>query len=123
MSVSLPVEAYGGGVAMDPAVDGPRVPLADLVDAVRAQLLAAAARGREQDLQFEVQGVRLDVEVAVEGSREGEGGLKVWVLSVGGKRSRTDTATHKVTLDLAVVNQAGTKFKVSDLAEQPTRRS
>ena len=108
---------------MDAAVDESRIPLADLVDAVRAQLEAAALRSRGQDLQFEVQGLHLEVDVAVEGSREGEGGLKVWVLSVGGKRSRTDTATHKVTLDLAAVNQAGTKFKVSDLSEQLTRRS
>ena len=98
------------------------VPLADLVDAVRAELETAATKARDQQLQFEVQDVRLEVEVATTGTREVGGGLKVWVLTVGGKGSKENAATHKVTLNLSAVTREGTKFRVSDVPTQPVRR-
>jgi hypothetical protein len=98
------------------------IPLADLVDAVRAELEIAATSARDKRLQFEVQEVQLEVEVATTGSREGGGGLKIWVVTAGAKASKTDTATHKVTLTMTAVTAAGTKFRVSDLAATPVRR-
>jgi hypothetical protein len=98
------------------------VPLADLVNAVRAELETAAVNARGQQLQFEVQDVQLEVEVTTTGTREAEGGLKVWVLTVGAKGSKANAATHKVTLNLTAVTSEGTKFRVSDVSSKPTRR-
>jgi hypothetical protein len=98
------------------------IPLADLVDAIRAELETAAINARGQQLQFEVQDVQLEVEVATTGSREAHGGLKVWVLTVGAKGSKTNAATHKVTLNLGAVTSDGAKFRVSDVSSKPIRR-
>ena len=59
------------------------IPLADLIDAVRGELEESAGRALNQDLQFEVQEVNLEVEVVTTGTREGQGGLQIWVLTLG----------------------------------------
>jgi hypothetical protein len=99
------------------------VPLADLVDAVRAELETAAVNARNQQLQFEVQDVQLEVQVMTTGTREVGGGLQVWVLTVGAKGSKANAATHKVTLRLNAVTPEGTKFRVSDVPSKPIRRT
>lgn len=87
------------------------IALADFVDAVRAELEAAAVKARDQQLQFEVQDVQLGVEVITTGTREVEGGVKVWVLTIDGKGSRANAATQKVTLNLSPVTAEGTNFR------------
>jgi len=100
----------------------PGIPLADLVDAVRAELEAAAINARDCQLQFEVQDIQLEVAVTTTGSREGEGGIKVWVLNIGAKATKGASDAHKVTMRLTPVTPAGTKFKVNDVAAQKVRR-
>jgi len=100
----------------------PGIPLADLVNAVRRELETAAIAARDQQLQFEVQDLQLEVDVATTGTREAEGGLKIWVLTIGAKGSRENAATHRVTLNLGAVSAEGTKFRVSDVSEQAIRQ-
>jgi Trypsin-co-occurring domain 2 len=102
---------------------GSKIALADLVNAVRAELETAAVKARDQQLQFEVQDVQLEVEVTITGTREVEGGVKVWVLTLDTKGSKVNAATHKVTLNLSPVTAEGTKFRVSDLSARPIRRN
>lgn len=99
-----------------------RIPLADLVNAVRAELETAALDARNQQLQFEVQDVQLEVDVTTTGTREVGGGVQVWVLTVGAKGSKANAATQKVTLRMSAVTQEGTKFRVSDASSRPIRR-
>jgi hypothetical protein len=105
------------------AESDPGIPLADLIDAIRAELETAAINARDRQLQFEVEGVQLEVEVTTTGTREAEGGLKVWVLTIGASGSRANTATQKVTLNLGAVGLDGARFQVSDVSSLPIRRS
>jgi hypothetical protein len=100
----------------------PGIPLADLVDAIRAELETAAINARGKQLQFEVQDIQLEVEVATTGAREAEGGLKVWVLTIGAKGSKTNADTHRVTLNMGAMASDGSKFRVSDVSPKPIRR-
>jgi hypothetical protein len=102
---------------------GPGIPLADLIDAIRAELEAAAVNARDRQLQFEVQDVQLEVNVTTTGTREAEGGLKVWVLTIGASGSRANMASHKVTLSLGAVAPDGARFQVRDVSSQSVRRS
>jgi hypothetical protein len=99
-----------------------KIPLADLINAVRAQLETAALDARNQQLQFEVQDVQLEVDITTTGTREAGGGLQVWVLTLGAKGSKANAATQKVTLKLGALTQDGTKFRVSDVSSTPIRR-
>jgi Trypsin-co-occurring domain 2 len=95
----------------------PGIPLADLVDAIRGELETAAVNARDQQLQFEVQDITLEVEVTTTGAREAKGGLKVWVLTVGAGGSEANTAAQKVTLNLSAVTADGSRFRVGDVSE------
>jgi hypothetical protein len=101
----------------------PGIPLADLVDAIRGELETAALNARDQQLQFEVQDVQLEVEITTTGTREGGGGLKIYVLTLGAKGSRSNASSQKVTLNLGTVNRDGSKFRVSDVLSKPIRQS
>ncbi|GIF25429.1 hypothetical protein BJ973_003706 [Actinoplanes tereljensis] len=100
----------------------PGVPLADLIDAVRAELQVAALRARDEDLQFEVNDVQLEVEIATTGTKGGEGGLKIWVINIGAKGEKSNASTQRVTLSLGPVTRDGTKFTVSAVGGEPVRR-
>jgi hypothetical protein len=93
--------------------------LADLVDAVRRELEEAAHEARDRQLQFDVQDVQLEVEIATTRTGEGEGGVKVLVLNLGGKYSEAHASTQRVTLRLQPVTAEGTRFTVSDLTDKP----
>jgi hypothetical protein len=78
----------------DPAT---RVALADLIDYVADQLAQAETRASarsERVMQFET----AVLELAVSIETGGKGGLKVWVLELGGGRTKTDSNTITVTL-------------------------
>jgi hypothetical protein len=95
------------------------IPLSDLIEAVRSELETAAAQAKERSLQFEVDNIELDVEIATTGTREAAGGIKVWVLSVGAKASKASSSSHRVKLSLGAVTTDGKKYKVSDVPSRP----
>lgn len=95
------------------------IPLADLVDAIRAELEVAAINARDQQLQFEVHDIQLEVEVTTTGTRGAEGGVKIWVLTLGAKGSKANAASQKVTLNLSAVTSDGSRFRVNDLSAEP----
>ena len=99
------------------------VPLAELVDAVRRELESAHALARDEPLQFEVGDVELDLEITTSRSREGSAGLGIWVVNLGGKLNRGNTATQRVKIKLAAVGPDGARYKVSDAASAPVRTS
>ena len=98
------------------------IPLADLIDAVRAELQTAAEAAQTEQLQFEVQDLELDVEITTTGSKEISGGLKIYVFTGGGKASKSDTAVHRVKLKLGAVDREGNKYKVSNVRDASTGR-
>jgi Trypsin-co-occurring domain 2 len=105
------------------AESAPGIPLADLIDAIRGELEIAAVNARDQELQFEVENVQLEVDVTTTGTRQAEGGIKVWVLTIGASGSRSNSATQRVTLNLGAVGSDGARFHVRDVASPPVRRS
>jgi hypothetical protein len=100
----------------------PGIPLADLIEAVRGELETAALKAVDHRLQFEVQDVQLEVEIATTGTKGAEGGIKVWVVNIGAKGSKSNANTQKVTLSLGPVAPDGTRFKVSDVTAKQIRR-
>lgn len=78
--------------------------LAAAVQAVRAELIEAAAAGHGSDVLFELGDI--DMEFTVELRREVSGGAKVraWVVEAGAQGVREDTSTHKVAFTLKAIN-------------------
>ncbi|MDH6124456.1 trypco2 family protein [Kitasatospora sp. GP82] len=77
-----------------------RIELADAIEAVRQQLLDAAARGAGQEIQFEVGTVQLDFNVELKREARGKGGIKAWVLSADTEAGISHQRSHKITVSL-----------------------
>lgn len=103
----------GGGMADDRNDREGRIELADAVQAVRDELIAAAARGIGQDVEFEVGDIEL--EFAVELRKEAKGGLKVkaFVVEAGLDGGVSSTRTHRVKVALKALDaRTGQPWKV-----------
>ncbi|GAA4794781.1 trypco2 family protein [Streptomyces ziwulingensis] len=81
-----------------------RIELADAVEAVRNELITAAARASGQDVAFEVGDIQL--EFGVELRKELKGGLKVkaWVVEAGVDGGGGTVSTHRVAVTLKAVD-------------------
>ncbi|SEL41732.1 trypco2 family protein [Streptacidiphilus jiangxiensis] len=81
-------------------MDEPRVELADAIEAIRTQLVDAAARGADSELAFEVGDIQLEFTVELIRDRAVKGGVKAWVLT-GDYESRHGThRTQRVAVTL-----------------------
>ncbi|WP_406862360.1 trypco2 family protein [Streptomyces sp. HUAS MG47] len=82
------------------------IELADAIESVRDQLIAAASRATGQAVAFEVGDI--EMEFTIELRKELKGGTKVkaWVVEAGADASRTRGETHRVSFTLKPRNAA-----------------
>ena len=90
------------------------VPLAAAIAALRAELTAAWTDAQNEALRFRVAPVELTVQAAVTWSGKGTGGIKWWLLELGGEASREKavTQTIKLTLDPVTLDANGNVVSV-----------
>jgi hypothetical protein len=70
--------------------------LVEAIQSLREELAAAVTAGGREALRFEVGQIEMTFQVQVE--KTGKGGVKFWVVEVGGELSHTTTHTVKVPL-------------------------
>lgn len=76
------------------------VPLASAIEVLRGELVEAVRAGEDQEIQFALGPVELELEVVVEKKVDGQAGIKFWLVSIGGGASRSSGSTHTVRLTL-----------------------
>ncbi|MET8308817.1 trypco2 family protein [Micromonospora sp. NPDC005173] len=77
------------------------VSLSTAIGLLRSELQEALADGTDSQIRFAVDSIELELELVVDATRDVSGKLTLWrVLSAGGGRKHTDTATHRMTLTL-----------------------
>jgi hypothetical protein len=74
--------------------------LADTILAIRGELKRARDEGATDELRFGLGPVELEFAVEVSGETGVDGGLKVWVLSAGARRSNSMSQAHTIRLTL-----------------------
>ncbi|WP_431042946.1 trypco2 family protein [Streptomyces sp. P1-3] len=84
----------------DALPDPEHIPLADAVQAVRDELLAAAARADGQDVVFELGDIAMEFTVELRKETKGGGRVKAWVVDAGADHTRSEARTHKVSFTL-----------------------
>ena len=95
--------------------DGKLPSLADTIAAVRRELTSAQEAGRGQPVQFRTGPVELEFDVAVTRTRGGEGGVQIWVLTLGGKLEQEHAATQRIKVTLQPVNpDTGEDARIAD---------
>jgi hypothetical protein len=97
---------------------GVGVGLADAIGLIRSELAAAAAAGVESGLAFRTGPIELEFEVVFDVSGGLDAGVRVWVVSIGGKSdvSRSHTQRLKVTLN-PIDRRSGEDALVADEGE------
>jgi len=81
--------------------------LKEAIGALRMELSESILAAGEEALLFEVGQIALEFQVEIERTVEGSGGLKFWVVELGGKGSRSVTNTHTITIPLKPVIDGG----------------
>ncbi|CUW27869.1 trypco2 family protein [Streptomyces reticuli] len=78
------------------------IELADLFASLRSEIEAARAQAKDEDARFRIESVDLELHVAVEKTKQAEGGVKFWVLSGGLRRVQEHGDAHYVLKKLLV---------------------
>lgn len=87
--------------------------LAETVEALRAELARAAAAGAGAGFQFPVTGVQLEFHVACTRAGEAKGGVRFYVVELGGSAGYAQEEIQTVTVTLgAPVDQNGDPVKI-----------
>src|SRR5690349_14086010 len=93
--------------------------LADAIDALRAELNEAMARGEGAGVRFHVKPVELTVQAVV--TKGGDGRIGWGVLGIGGKLEKATTQILKLQLEPVVKTETGaytTDFSVADQSDE-----
>lgn len=102
------------------------VELAEAIQAVREQLIAAQAAGRRSgaadELTFGVGTVSIEFTGQVTKTAGASGGVKFWVVNAEAKGEHATSASQKVTVQLTPVSPDGTDFRVNDGLDAPPPR-
>ena len=100
--------------------DGEFPSLADTIAAVRRELSSAQTAGQGQPVQFRTGPVELEFDVAVTRTRGGQGGVQIWVLTLGGKLEREHATTQRIKVTLQPVNpETGEDARIADARQGP----
>ena len=83
------------------------VGLKEAVEALRKELSASIVAAANESLRFEVGQITMEFQIGVERTAEGSGGIKFWVVELGGKGVYKSTEVHKVTIPLKPVHGDG----------------
>lgn len=81
--------------------------LAEAVQALRMELTAAMTAGQGERVRFELGTVEMEFLLEMSKEQGLEGGVKFWVVTLGGKSSTTSGLTHRVTLQLTPKGPTG----------------
>ncbi len=87
--------------------------LSTVVSALRDELETAIKAGAGEDLNFEAKEVVVEFQVGVTKSVEGKGGIKFWVVELGGGGSRATESVQKVSLKFEPIMKDGTRVKIA----------
>jgi hypothetical protein len=89
--------------------------LAEAIGQVRTELEKALNEGRPSPVAFRPGPVELEFEVGFARTGGVDGGLQLSVLSVGAKRERSSTTTHRVRVALTPVDREGKDKLIGDV--------
>jgi hypothetical protein len=75
-------------------------------------LIEAVRQGGDEDVRFALGDVELELQVQVSREAGGEAGIAFWLVTIGGKASRTSGTTHTIRLTLSPVSATGESLVV-----------
>ena len=92
------------------------IELTEAIGELRRELTAAIAAAATEELRFKVGEVSIEFEVGIERLTSGKGGIRFWVLEVGGERSVSAVRTHRLKVPLTPVGVDGGPVMTGEVA-------
>ncbi len=84
-----------------------KIGLKEALEALRAELSESILLSEGKEVRFEVGEIELEFQIAIEKTAEGRGGIKFWVVELGGGTTAKDTTVHKVKIPLKPIWKDG----------------
>jgi hypothetical protein len=89
------------------------IPLADMIDALRAELYKAVSRSVTESIRFGIEKLDMELSVQVDRSAEGKAGIRFWVVSADAGAKLSSTDIHKIRITLLPVDEGGRAITIS----------
>ena len=89
------------------------IPLADMIDALRAELYKAVSRSATESIRFGIEKLDVELSVQVDRTADGSAGIKFWVVSADAGAKLTSTDIHKINISLLPVDAHGKAITIS----------
>lgn len=90
--------------------------LSDAIENLRAELTRAHKLGKDQDVNFNLGDIELELEVVAEDETSGDAKVNWWIFGGGVSGKMKDASTHKLKLILQAVDKKGQPLRVSRTA-------
>lgn len=87
--------------------------LSDAIDNLREELKFTQEKGKNQNIQFNVGSIEVELEVIAEEETGGSGKVNWWILGGSVDSKTKDASKHKLKLTLQVVDDRGRPLQVS----------
>jgi Trypsin-co-occurring domain 2 len=84
-----------------------KIGLKEAIEALRKELSESILVSEGKQVRFEVGQIELEFQIAIEQTLEGKGGIKFWVVELGGGASSKDSTVHKVKIPLKPLMRNG----------------
>jgi hypothetical protein len=95
--------------------DEVEIPLANAIRALRREIVEAVRAGSGEEIRFALGPVELELQVEAAREVGGEAGVKFWLVSIGGKGSRSSGTSHTVRLTLTPVRTSAAAGEDKDV--------
>jgi hypothetical protein len=80
-----------------------KIGLRETLNALRVELSESILASVGEQVRFEVGEIELEFQVTVEKTSEGKGGIKFWVMELGGGAAEKNATVHRVKIPLKPV--------------------
>jgi hypothetical protein len=88
-------------------MDIQKIALKETLEALRIELSESILMSEGKQIRFEVGEIELEVQFVVEKLKEGKGGIKFWVVEMGGGITDKNSMTHKLKIPLKPIWKDG----------------
>jgi hypothetical protein len=88
-----------------------KIGLKDAIEALRSELSESILVSEGKEVRFEVGEIEMEFQIAIEQATTAKGGIKFWVVEMGGDVSDKTSTVHKIKIPLKPVWKDGTPIK------------
>ena len=98
-----------------------KMPLSEVLANITDELIKADENAKKRGFAA-MQFVECEIEFAIEAEKEADGGVRVWVLELGGKAKRSEVNTIRVKFSANPEHSMSAPARSSEPAPKPSRQ-